>query len=329
MFTIDGGLAPSPPGVRDRYRTVALDGGVAWLGGDAGSIHRWDMDAGTVTSFEGDGSFVTALAADRSSGGVIFGTRDGTVGRIGEDGTTALAAHSDLVWSIEWSPAGDIVATTSADNTIVLRDPVTLQPVQAAFGPAPSPGGKGLKGQVFVDETTLATAGFDGHVRIWDTASGTQTMDVVIGDQEVNAITVLPGRRVAAGDELGTITIIDVDSGAIVATIEDTAGAVRTLAVSPDGETLARGGADDAVRLWTLDDLTEVGIFAHGGAVRSLVYTDDGAQILAVDNSGGALVWDARWQTWPDALCDWLSFWDVERSWPRVMGDAAYSPVCD
>lgn len=68
-------------------------------------------------------------------------------------------------------------------------------------------------------------------------------------------------------------------------------GAVLSVAVSPDGKTIATGGVDGAIRLWT----TEWGIAGHritaSGPVRSLAWLPDGKTLLAADVEG-VRAWD-------------------------------------
>jgi WD40 repeat protein len=327
MYSISPGGSPAPHGIADEYRDVVADGAVTWLAGRGGGIYRWDRATGETMSVQA-GTRVQALALSTSGDDVIFGTGVGEVGRAGNGGTTVLAKHDNQVWAIERSPDGSVIATASADNTVAIRDPETLQLLQPVFVPDTDGGPGGLKSLAFIDNDTIATTGWDGHLRIWHVPTGSETLDVPIIEGQANAVVPLPGDRVAVGDETGMVTIVDLATGRVDQVLTGHTAAVRGLAVSPDGLTLASGSQDNSVRLWSTDTGAPVGLLWHSGAVRALSFVDDGDTLVSVDINGSAVEWNVRWQTWPDQLCDWLAGWDVERSWPHVMGDAMFDPSC-
>ncbi|MGI5272403.1 NACHT and WD repeat domain-containing protein [Nonomuraea sp. CA-218870] len=110
---------------------------------------------------------------------------------------------------------------------------------------------------ISADGTTLALAGFDNRVRLFDVATRRE----------------IPGSPPAS-------------SG----------GLVNDLAFSPDGATLAHTAADDAVRLWDVRRRRPAGValISEEGAPGALTFSPDG-QVLAIGYSGGAVqLWDLR-----------------------------------
>ena len=75
-----------------------------------------------------------------------------------------------------YSPDGRYLLTSAADGTILLRDPVTHEPIGA-----PLVGHRGAVipvGAAFnADSTRLITAGVDGQTLLWDVESRTQIGD--------------------------------------------------------------------------------------------------------------------------------------------------------
>ena len=123
----------------------------------------------------------------------------------------------------------------------------------------------------------------------------------------------LPDGRLVIGDELGAITIVDVESREVDSRIPSAHTApVRTLRLAPDHETLASGGQDNAVRLWDVSTWNEIGLLRNPGAVRDLEFVDGGLALVAVDINGNAVLWDVQWWRWPEQVCEWL---DGSPSW--------------
>ena len=80
-----------------------------------------------------------------------------------------LSGHSQYVWSLAFSPDGKTLASASADNTIILWDFETGQPI----GPRLTNHGGPVRRLVFNgDGSLLASVGFDNIVYIWDTETG-------------------------------------------------------------------------------------------------------------------------------------------------------------
>ncbi|KAG1863998.1 WD40-repeat-containing domain protein [Suillus tomentosus] len=75
-----------------------------------------------------------------------------------------LEGHTDMVWSVSFSPDGSRIVTGSEDKTIRLWDVATGQPVGQ-----PLRGHNAGVNSVFVsrDETRIISSSWDGSVRVW------------------------------------------------------------------------------------------------------------------------------------------------------------------
>jgi len=136
------------------------------------------------------------------------------------------------------------------------------------------------------DGMLLATAGYDGLVRVWDVATRQPKHDLKKHKGWARAVAFSPdGTRLASAGEDGAIVLWDPASGGEVKSMAAHEGAATCLAFSPDGQTLASGGSDKLVKLWNPVDGTEKAKFeGHGDAIWTVAYSPDGQTIA----SGGA-----------------------------------------
>ncbi|MEX2141999.1 MAG: protein kinase [Pirellulales bacterium] len=149
------------------------------------------------------------------------------------------------------------------------------------------------------DGRSLATAGQDGTVRLWDAASGRQRRALRGHAGEVNGVSFSPdGAAVASASDDGTVRLWDTATGTEKLVLRGHDGAVFNAVFSPDGETIASGGPDTFLRLW--DARTGVPLAAlegHTDDIESLAFSADGS-LLA---TAGGDSWESP-----------LLLWDVE-----------------
>src|SRR5262249_33294387 len=106
-----------------------------------------------------------------------------------------------------------------------------------------------------------------------------------------NSVTV--DTRSGETNHLGEVRLWDVRTGQALATLQGHTANVFTLAISPDGLTLASGSEDNTVRLWEVKTgQRRTTLQGHTEAVRSVAFSPDG---LILASAGGKTVrlWDA------------------------------------
>ncbi|MGX1274850.1 WD40 repeat protein/energy-coupling factor transporter ATP-binding protein EcfA2 [Streptomyces phaeoluteigriseus] len=144
------------------------------------------------------------------------------------------------------------------------------------------------------DNRTIASAGADDTIRLWDVAAGKIRNELTGHDGAVNTLAFSPdGRTLATGSSDNTIRLWDVAAGKIRNELTGHDGAVNTLAFSPDGRTLATGSSDNTIRLWDVaagkirNELT-----GHDGAVNTLAFSPDSRTLATGSSDKTVRLWN-------------------------------------
>lgn len=176
----------------------------------------------------------------------------------------------------------------------------------AVAQPAPTKAHAALVHAVAVspDGKTLATAGFDNAVKLWDIApDGTLKEKKVLAGHTgpVYAVAFHPTdpKVVATASQDKTARIWDAADGKVKFELKTHTDIVDAVAFAPDGKTLATAGADKSVKLWNPADGKELKTLgAHDGSVYSLAFSPDGKLLASAGAGKDSLVkvWDVKEQ---------------------------------
>ncbi|QPC95077.1 hypothetical protein GA829_09745 [Mesorhizobium sp. INR15] len=164
------------------------------------------------------------------------------------------------------------------------------------------------------DGEDLVSASSDKTIRIWDWQSGVtlRTIRGYLGngsDGKIFAVAVSPdGKTIAAGGYFGAslgdkppygdIRLFDFATGKIKAVLKAADYATYDLAFSPDGKTLAAGGADGVIYLWKSDDKSAAGwtldkkLDADSWHIDKLAFAASGTRLAATTTDNGIRLWD-------------------------------------
>jgi WD40 repeat protein len=214
------------------------------------------------------------------------------------------------VESLAFSPDGKTLAVDTIGNTVALWDvtarrwravpqPVCLSSPLVYTGIAYSPDGR-----------MFAFDSFTG-VALWDTRSGRVTARLPTrGD--ATALAFSPdGKLLAEGTGFGAtsgpspgVNLWTVATGQKTGQIGPLPSAVRSLAVSPDGGTLAVVSQDTSVRLWSVaSQQLDATLSGHTSQVNDVAFTPDGRTLITTSADGTARSWDLNPGDEVRALC--------------------------
>ncbi|NJP05160.1 MAG: protein kinase [Chloroflexaceae bacterium] len=136
------------------------------------------------------------------------------------------------------------------------------------------------------DGKTLASASFDGQVKIWDVERRLLKHNLDGPGGDLHNVTIsADGRQVAAGSESGAIGVWDIETGEALYTLQEHRDKVRNLVFAPDGSLLASGSLDKTLRLWDTETGTLLQTIDAHISVWGLAFSPDGQIIAFGDGS--------------------------------------------
>ncbi|HLO33844.1 MAG TPA: TIR domain-containing protein [Anaerolineales bacterium] len=207
-----------------------------------------------------------------------------------------LTAHADTVRSLAFSPDGKMLASGSADRTIILWDVATLQRISTLLAPdwvtglAFSPDGK-----------LLASGSQDESAMLWDVATRQPIRQRFKG----SSVAFSPDdKMLASGTGFDIVLWNAMTLQPIGEPLKGHTGSITSLSFSPDGKTLASASADGTSILWDLATGQAIGKPLRGYTTTSsgegVAFSPDG-KMLAFASSTIHL-WDLETQPPLDQL---------------------------
>jgi WD40 repeat protein len=100
------------------------------------------------------------------------------------------------------------------------------------------------------------------------------------------------GRSLVVSDLVGTVSVLDVDTGSVVRTFAGQKNRLAELAISADGSLVASGGDDNSVELWsTATGELLAQLPGHTAPVQTVAFSPDGATLASGSSDATVRLW--------------------------------------
>lgn len=204
--------------------------------------------------------------------------------------TASFAHHSAKIYEIVYSPDGSRIACACWDHTVTIWDAREQQQTAVLSGHT----GTVSSVSFSPDGKRLVSSSWDGTIKLWDV----ETHEVIAAleghKDQVNDVIFSPnGTLIASVSADETVRLWDAATFEPLVAFEQ-GSPVWRCAFSPDSRVLASGSMTGAIKLWCVEDRTDLAtLVGHAKPVLSLAFSPDGTIMASGARDGAIKLWTA------------------------------------
>ncbi len=300
----------------------------------AGTPSRPKSSAEPVAVLPANAGSAWSVSFDPKSDTVAMAVEDGSV-RLWDLHSKAVQetfeAHRGVVWSSQIFDDGKLLATSGDDGFLKIWDRTKQEPLKvfehpnAVRGLAISSDEKLFAGDragglhvwsldsatplataqqpgaiytvaIAPDGKTLATAGTDKVIRLWNADSLKQRLVLEGHAGPVYGLSFsADGKTLASAGWDDMVRLWDPGAGTLLKSWNGQGGDIWSIAYSPTAPKLATGNSDGSVRLWDAESGTQLASFlGHDAVVHTVAFNPDGSLLGSGGRDGAVRIWPIK-----------------------------------
>jgi WD40 repeat protein/energy-coupling factor transporter ATP-binding protein EcfA2 len=246
-----------------------------------------------------------------------------------------LIGHNGWVRTVAFSPDGKTLASGSDDNTIILWDVESRQPIGQPFAHPLTEHIEPVSSVAFSpDGKSLASGSGDNTIILWDVATRQPIGQPLTGHTSaVESVAFSPdGKTIASTSWDATIILWDVETHQPIGQpLTGHTSFVRAVAFSPDGKTLASGSDDNTIILWDVGSRQPIGqpFIGHSDILRAVAFSPDGKTLASGSDDNTIILWEVSPEYWIEQTCQRVGRNFTRAEWNRYFANDEYRKTCE
>lgn len=200
-----------------------------------------------------------------------------------------LHAHSYDVWTVKFSPGGNLFASGGVDSTIKIWNKEDGKLILNLKHPS---------GVTYLDfgpdGNYIASAAYDSKVRLWKLPEGTLVKEFAGHKGTVWSVCFSPdGKTVASSGDDTSIKLWDIESGELKNTLSGHTLTVWDIKFNTDNKILASSSFDNTIKIWNIPDGKLLRTLAgHSEAVVALAFSHNGKKLASTSDDQAIKIWN-------------------------------------
>ncbi|KAG0693093.1 WD40-repeat-containing domain protein [Suillus ampliporus] len=195
-----------------------------------------------------------------------------------------------MLWSVCWSPNGELVLSGSFDGTARAWD---VKSGETVLGPIET-GHEHVEVVIYSpDSTKFATGGYNENgAKIWNAKTGELLATLKHSNKVLSLTWTSDGNKLISGSYC-LVRIFDTTTWEQIATLDGHIFHVNDISLFPNDRLLASASSDSTVRLWNLDTNLPVGpLLRHEDCISCAAFSADGTVLVTGCDDKNTYVWD-------------------------------------